>query len=72
MTTLAQAQSMVTAHLTAIEAILNGQAFTFNGRSVTLANLKDVQEGLAQWERRLASLSGKTKTRKAFLTGRTV
>jgi len=70
MITLAQAKAKLQSYLDAEERILAGQSHTFNGRSVTMANLADIQKGRAYWESKVAQLSGRRRSRVAMFGGR--
>ena len=55
--TLAQAEAKLTEYLTAETAILGGQAFSRNGKMLTMADLATVQEGIRTWETRVQRLA---------------
>lgn len=59
MTPTQQAQSMVEYYLEAEQAVLEGQSFSKNGRTLTMANLAEIRKGREYWERRLQQLSGR-------------
>lgn len=49
-------QKMVERYTDAELAILDGKSITFNGRTLTMENLREIRTGRHEWERRLASL----------------
>ncbi|WP_110644082.1 hypothetical protein [Salinicola sp. CPA57] len=59
MTPTQQAQSMVEYYIEAETAVLLGQSFSKNGRTLTMANLSEIRKGREYWERRLQQLSGR-------------
>lgn len=55
--TLSQAQAQLDGWLNASIAISSGQSHSFNGRTLTLANLADVNAQITFWERRVNQLT---------------
>jgi hypothetical protein len=55
--TQAQAQAQLNAYLAAETAVLTGQAYTINGRSLTRADLAAIQKGIEIWQARLQTIS---------------
>lgn len=55
--TLSQAQTALDAWIAADLAVAKGQSYSMNGRSLTLANVKEIREQIQYWERRIMSLS---------------
>ena len=55
--TLAQAQTQLDAYLAAETAVLSGQKYEIAGRSLTRANLVEVQAGITTWNARVINLS---------------
>ena len=53
--TLTQAQTALDAWIAADLAVAKGQIYTMNGRSLTLANSKEIREQIQYWERRVAA-----------------
>ena len=53
----AQAQAQLTLYITAEQTVLTGQSYTIAGRSLTRANLGDIQQGISTWDARLKQLS---------------
>lgn len=53
--TLTQAQAALDAWIAANLAVAKGQSYTMNGRSLTLANAKEIREQIQYWERRVAA-----------------
>ena len=51
-----QADAQLTQWLAALDAIANNQSYTINGRSLTRANLKDVQDQVDYWDKKCKSL----------------
>jgi hypothetical protein len=68
--TLSQAQETLQSYIDAERQILKGQSYTHNGRSVTMANLAEIQAGRKYWEKRVAEMSGRRKARRVMLGGR--
>lgn len=60
--TLTHAQTALEAWLSADLAISKGQSYTMNGRSITLANIKEVREQIGYWERRIQTLQNPQST----------
>lgn len=54
MRAMTTAADMVRAYMDAEIAILQGQTVTFQGRTLTRANLADIRKGRQEWERRAA------------------
>ena len=54
--TQAQAEAKLTEYLDAETKILAGQAVSMNGRSLTRADLKAVQDGISTWDARVKKL----------------
>jgi hypothetical protein len=55
--TLAQAEAQLALYLAAEAAVLAKQSYSINGRSLTKANLGEIQEGIALWDQRAKALS---------------
>lgn len=53
--TLLQAQTALDAWIAADLAVAKGQSYTMNGRSLTLANSKEIREQIQYWERRVSA-----------------
>jgi hypothetical protein len=53
--TLQQAQSALDAWIAADLAVAKGQSYSMNGRSLTLANTRDIREQIQYWERRVVA-----------------
>lgn len=70
--TLAQAQTQLAAYLAAETAVLSGQRYEIAGRSLTRANLGEIQTGINTWNQRVATLtrqsSGRSRAR-TVITG---
>lgn len=56
--TSTQAQTALDAWIAADLAVAKGQSYSMNGRSLTLANAKEIREQIQYWERRVAALTG--------------
>lgn len=50
---MSTASEMLELYIAAEKAVLRGQAFELNGRSLTRAALADIQRERAMWERRV-------------------
>lgn len=55
--TATQAQTALDAWVAADLAVAKGQSYTMNGRSLTLANAKEIREQIQYWERRVAAFA---------------
>ncbi len=55
--TLQQAQTALDAWIAADLAVAKGQSYSMNGRSLTLANVKEIREQIQYWERRVLALT---------------
>ncbi len=53
--TLSQAQTALDAWIAADLAVAKGQSYTMNGRSLTMANVKEIREQILYWERRVSA-----------------
>ena len=54
--TLLDAEEKLALYLAALDAVLNNQSYTINGRSLTRANLKDIESGVDFWDKKVKSL----------------
>ena len=59
--TLTQAQTALDAWIAADIAVAKGQSYTMNGRSLTLANSKEIREQIQYWERRVSAFEQVTQ-----------
>lgn len=67
------ATEMLNKYIDAETAILEGQTVSFNGRSYSMANLKDVQDGRAYWQKKVnAETNSTNKVRTAGGVGYSV
>lgn len=57
MITLHTAKSALTNWLAADMAVAKGQSYSMNGRSLTLADIKEIRTQILYWERKVAALS---------------
>ena len=55
--TLKIAQDALNAWVKADLSVAKGQSYSMNGRSITLAQSKEIREQIHYWERRVAALS---------------
>lgn len=55
--TQAQAEAQLALYLAAETAVLGGQAYTINGRSLTRADLAAIQKGIELWDARAKELA---------------
>jgi len=55
--TLKMAQDALNAWIKADLSVAKGQSYAMNGRSITLANIREIREQIHYWERRVAALS---------------
>ena len=53
--TLKVAQDALNTWIKADLAVAKGQSYSMNGRSITLANIREIREQITYWERRVAS-----------------
>jgi len=65
--TLEQAQTALDAWIAADLAVAKGQSYSMNGRSLTLANSREIREQIQYWERRVASLESASQNQQAAL-----
>ena len=49
---MSTATDMVSAYIAAEQAVLNGQSYSINGRSMTRADLPEIRAGRKEWESR--------------------
>lgn len=68
--TLEQAQAKLAQYLAAEEAVLLGQQYTINNRSLTRADLRAIQEGIDTWNKRVESLSARASGRSRAIAPR--
>jgi len=55
--TLQTARDALNAWIKADLSVAKGQSYVMNGRSITLANIREIREQIHYWERRIAALS---------------
>lgn len=55
--TLAQAEAQLALWLTASEKVAAKQSYSIGGRSLTLADLSDIQQQIEYWDRQVKILS---------------
>lgn len=55
--TLAQAEAQLALYLEAEAAVLAKQSYSIGGRSLSLANLAEIQQGIKLWNDRAVSLA---------------
>jgi hypothetical protein len=60
------ASEMLAKYLEAEVAVLAGKSITFNGRSMTMENLAEIQKGRREWEQRVNQQAGRTSGRPSF------
>lgn len=65
--TLQQAQTALDAWIAADLAVARGQSYSMNGRSLTLANTREIREQIQYWERRVATLQSANQNQQAAL-----
>jgi len=53
--TLTQAQTALDAWIAADLSVAKGQSYSMNGRTLTLANSKEIREQIQYWERRVSA-----------------
>ena len=56
---------MIDACLQAEREVLEGKTITFNGRTVTMENLKDIREARQEWERKYRSVGRRAGYKRA-------
>ena len=59
--TTTQAHIALDAWIAADLAVAKGQSYSMNGRSLTLANIKEIREQIQYWERRVAAFEQVSK-----------
>ena len=55
--TLQIAKDALTAWIKADLSVAKGQSYSMNGRTLTLANIREIREQIHYWERRVIALS---------------
>lgn len=55
-TPLETARDMLARYLAAEAEILDGKTVSFGGRTLTMVDLSEIQEGRREWERKVANL----------------
>ncbi len=65
--TLSQAQASLNAWIAADLAAAKGQSYSMNGRSLTLANIREIREQIQYWERRVATMQSANQNQQAAL-----
>ena len=55
--TLAQAETQLAAYLAAETAVLSGQSYSIAGRTLTRADLSEIQKGIEIWNKRVKRLT---------------
>ena len=65
--TLSQAQASLNAWIAADLAVARGQSYSMNGRSLTLANTREIREQIQYWERRVATMQSANQNQQAAL-----
>ena len=60
------AAEMLEKYLDAEMAVLAGKSITFNGRSMTMENLAEIQKGRREWEQRVNQQAGRSAGRPSF------
>lgn len=68
--TLAIAQAKLDAYLAAETAVLSGQKYEIEGRTLQRANLSEIQSGINIWNQRVQRLSARTAGRSVAITPR--
>jgi hypothetical protein len=66
--TLAEAQEMLRLHKEALKAVLLNQSYTIKDRSLTRANLREIQSGVKYWADTVAQIQfgGATRVRRVI------
>lgn len=65
--TLMQAQTALDAWIAADLTVAKGQSYSMNGRSLTLANTREIREQIQYWERRVATMQSANQNQQAAL-----
>jgi len=55
--TLTQAEQKLQLWLDAEDAVASGQSYSINGRSLSRANLKEIEETIDRWDKRVKRLA---------------
>ncbi|MDU9415563.1 primosomal replication protein PriB/PriC domain protein [Pseudomonas sp. zfem005] len=64
-TPLETARDMLARYLTAEAEILDGKTVSFGGRTLTMVDLSEIQEGRREWERKVSSLEAAAAGRRS-------
>lgn len=67
---LTTAQNRLQQYLDAEAAVLSGQKYTINGRTLERANLGEIQQGIEIWNQRVQRLSARASGRSAAIVPR--
>ena len=65
--TLTIARNTLNAWIAADLAVARGQSYAMNGRSLTLANAREIREQITYWERRVAAFTNPHKNNSIVL-----
>ena len=68
--TLATAQARLDLYLAAETSVLASQSYTIDGRSLTRANIKEIQAGIDTWNQRVQQLSRRAGGRASAIVPR--
>jgi len=67
---LADAEAKLALYMAAEERVLAGQSYTIGGRTLNRANLKEIQDGIDTWDKRVKRLfRGGARMRQAVPVG---
>ena len=67
---LTTAQNRLQQYLDAEAAVLTGQRYSINGRTLDRANLGEIQQGIEIWNKRVQQLSARASGRSAAIVPR--
>ena len=65
-------EDMIQCYLEAEKTLLQGKSITFNGQSMTMENLGEIQKGRMSWERRLVQYQASQRGRSSHKMARFV
>ena len=68
--TLAVAQARLDDYLAAESKVLGGQSYEIHGRKLTRANLREIQDGINVWNRRVQQLNRRSAGRASAVVPR--
>jgi hypothetical protein len=69
--TLAQAETQLAKWLAADTAVASGQSYSYDGRTLTRADSKQIRENIEYWDKKVRTLSASTSRTGPIIRGAT-